>query len=188
MNESRRNSLKKKQEQEQLSHSTKEPSEKIIAKNDTKTSANRRPDVLTPDKILNNLLHGGELAKSETRIVLKLGNKDYSYKAKNLLVNFSDAEPAKNFEEAKLKMYWGTVSHTDKDFEWLNPADCDDVGIPLGKAKEAIINQYEIASKDELEGAGILFLGLCFWNKDKTRKIVKIQAANKLYLSLLGDD
>lgn len=187
-NEHRRDGLKEKQSQERLSYSTQEPTEQFIDKDNTKKSANRRPEVLTPDKMLNNLLHGGELAKSETRIVLKLGNKDYPYKAKNLLVNFADAYPAKNFEEAKLKMYWGTISHTDKDFEWLNPADCDDVGIPLGKAKEGIINQYGIASRDELEGAGILFLGLCFWNKEQTRKIIKLRSADNIYISLITDE
>ncbi|HGS4860663.1 TPA: hypothetical protein ACMDP8_001741 [Vibrio cholerae] len=143
-----------------------------------------RNTVLGMEKTLNSLLRGSDLAQSDTIIII---DEKYPYKAKNLFVNFADAEPADNPKEARPKMFWGTISHSDTDMEWLNPADCDDVGIPIKRHKDKIFKRFKITEKCDLEGAGFILFGKCFWNANKTRKIIELWNADRLFISVDED-
>ncbi|PKG77867.1 hypothetical protein CXF80_05805 [Shewanella sp. Actino-trap-3] len=136
------------------------------------------------EKILNSLMRGSDLAQSSTLIELDAG---YTFKAKNLFVNFADAEPSDSVKQAKPKMYWGTISHLDKDLDWLNPSDCNDVGIPLSKYKSTILSHFNISEPRQLEGAGIIVFGKCFWNAKKTRKIIELWNAERIFISVLEE-
>lgn len=120
------------------------------------------------DKLLNSLLRGSELDKSDLWIYT---DEKYRWRAKNLFVNFADATPTDN---GSPRMYWGTLSHADKTMNWLNPADCKDVGIPIESIRETLFKRFSILEPRDLEGAGMIVFGQCFWNKDKSRKIIKI--------------
>lgn len=134
-------------------------------------------------KILDSLMAGSSLADSESIISID----GYHFKAKNLFVNFSDSSPAINLNSAKPKMYWGTLSHSDDPISWLNPADCNDVGISLGGYRDKIVQCFRINDKRRLEGAGIILFGYCFWNAKKNRKIIKLWNDERVYISLLED-
>ncbi|WP_392342730.1 hypothetical protein [uncultured Shewanella sp.] len=140
--------------------------------------------VLGLEKILNSLMRGSDLAESSTLIELDTG---YKFKAKNLFVNFAEAEPSDNAKQAKPKMYWGTISHLDKELDWLNPSDCTDVGIPISKFKSAILERFNVSEGRQLEGAGIILFGKCFWNSKKTRKIIELWNADRIFISVLED-
>jgi hypothetical protein len=140
--------------------------------------------VLGLEKILNSLMRGSDLAESSTLIELDTG---YKFKAKNLFVNFAEAEPSDNAKQAKPKMYWGTISHLDKELDWLNPSDCTDVGIPISKFKSGILERFNVSEGRQLEGAGIILFGKCFWNSKKTRKIIELWNADRIFISVLED-
>lgn len=120
------------------------------------------------EKLLHSLLRGSDLDKSDLWVYT---DEKYRWRAKNLFVNFADAEPTEN---GAPRMYWGTISHADKTLEWLNPADSKDIGIPIADIKQALFSRFGIEERRDLEGAGIIFFGKCFWNKDKTRKIIQL--------------
>ncbi|HIF9498094.1 TPA: hypothetical protein ACX6SJ_002544 [Photobacterium damselae] len=143
-----------------------------------------RNAVLGMEKTLNSLLRGSDLSQSETIITI---DEKYSYKAKNLFVNFADAEPADSSNNARPKMFWGTISHSDADMEWLNPADCNDVGIPIKRHKDKIFKRFKIKEKRDLEGAGFILFGKCFWNAQKTRKIIELWNADRIFISVDED-
>jgi hypothetical protein len=140
--------------------------------------------VLGLEKILNSLMRGSDLAESSTLIELDTG---YKFKAKNLFVNFAEAEPSDNAKQAKPKMYWGTISHLDKELDWLNPSDCTDVGIPISKYKSILLERFNVSEGRQLEGAGIILFGKCFWNSKKTRKIIELWNADRIFISVLED-
>ncbi len=119
-------------------------------------------------KLLHSLLRGSDLASSDLWVYT---DDKYRWRAKNLFVNFAEAEPN---ERHAPRMYWGTISHADKALLWLNPADCKDVGIPIEEVKDELCKKYDIQQREDLEGAGIILFGKCFWNKDKTRKIIQL--------------
>ncbi|MGJ0579831.1 hypothetical protein ACR71G_17590 [Xenorhabdus bovienii] len=135
------------------------------------------------EKILHSLMVGSDLADSDITITID----SYPFKAKNLFVNFADASPVSSVKTAKPKMYWGTLSHADDKLTWLNPADCNEVGISLGSFQASIINHFNITDKRCLEGAGIILFGRCFWNAKKTRKIIKLWNYERLFISILED-
>ncbi|MFW1170096.1 hypothetical protein ACEV77_24305, partial [Vibrio parahaemolyticus] len=81
----------------------------------------------------------------------------------------------------------GTISHSDTEIEWLNPADCDDVGIPIKRHKDLILRRFNVAEKRDLEGAGLILFGKCFWNTQKTRKIIELWNADRIYISVAED-
>lgn len=143
-----------------------------------------RKKILGFEKALNSLLRGSNLTESESLIEIDEG---YKYKAKNLFVKFSAAEAADSPKAAKPKMYWGTISHSDNEIEWLNPADCDDVGIPIKRYKNSIIKRFDITEKRDLEGAGLILFGKCFWNSNKTRKIIELWNADRIFISVVED-
>ena len=130
----------------------------------------QEPKIVTQglQKLLHSLLRGSDLASSDLWIYT---DDKYRWRAKNLFVNFADAEPN---ERRAPRMYWGTISHADKALLWLNPADCKDVGIPIEEVKAELFKKFDIQESEDLEGAGIILFGKCFWNKDKTRKIIQL--------------
>ncbi|EFP95654.1 hypothetical protein [Vibrio caribbeanicus] len=154
------------------------------SKSHTSTKATFRNTVLGMEKALNSLLRGSDLAQSDTTITI---DEKYSYKAKNLFVNFADAEPADSPKDARPKMFWGTISHSDADMEWLNPAECNDVGIPIKRYKNKIFKRFKITEKRDLEGAGFIIFGKCFWNAQKTRKIIELWNADRVFISVDED-
>ncbi|SUI77539.1 hypothetical protein [Shewanella morhuae] len=136
------------------------------------------------EKLLHSLLRGTDLAKSNLWVYTDSERK-YRWRAKNLFVNFADADPLDN----KPHLYWGTISHTDKAMDWLNPADSKDIGIPIDGIKQPLWAQFEIEDKRCLEGAGLILFGKCFWNKDKTRKIIQLwnNDLQRIFISKLED-
>ncbi|CAI2160863.1 Uncharacterised protein [Serratia quinivorans] len=140
-------------------------------------SEQKRVPKISLEKILHSLIRGTGLATSDT--IIPIG--DYKYKAKNLFVKFPDAEPmTKNAH----RFYWGTLYNSNNDIEWLNPAECRDVGIPLGSLRDFILEKFNISDAESLEGAAIIFAGRCNWNKDKTKKIIKICDSERIFISL----
>lgn len=135
------------------------------------------------EKLLLSLLRGSELSKSDLWVYT---DKKYRWRAKNLFVNFADAEPTEN---GAPRMYWGTLSHSDKKMHWLNPADCSDLGIPIEDYQEALLMNFNIQDRRDFEGAGIMLFGKCFWNKDKTRKIIQLWSKDlsRLFIAKLED-
>lgn len=120
------------------------------------------------EKILHSLLRGSDLDKSDLWVYT---DEKYRWRAKNLFVNFADAEPTEN---GAPRMYWGTISHADKELTWLNPADTKGIGIPITDVKSKLFSRFGIEERRDLEGAGVILFGKCFWNKDKTRKIIQL--------------
>jgi len=135
------------------------------------------------EKLLHSLLRGSELAESELWVYT---DDKYRWRAKNLFVNFADAEPTEN---GAPRMYWGTVSHIDKAMQWLNPSDSRDVGIPIEEFQTSLFNRFNIEDRRDIEGAGIILFGKCFWNKDKTRKIIQLwgKDISRIFISKLDD-
>ncbi|TVP15494.1 hypothetical protein [Shewanella sp. KCT] len=140
------------------------------AESEHQSKGEAEPKIATQglQKLLHSLLRGSDLASSDLWVYT---DDKYRWRAKNLFVNFADAEPN---ERHAPRMYWGTISHADKALLWLNPADCKDVGIPIEEVKDELCKKYDIQQREELEGAGIILFGKCFWNKDKTRKIIQL--------------
>lgn len=140
-------------------------------------SEQKRVPTVSLQKILHSLIRGTGLATSDT--IIPFG--DFKYKAKNLFVKFPDAEP---MTKNALRFYWGTLYKSNNDIEWLNPAECRDVGIPLGDLRDAIIEKFNISDSESLEGAAIIFAGRCHWNKDKTKRIINIYDSERIFISL----
>ncbi|MGS0681266.1 hypothetical protein ACVBIL_08910 [Shewanella sp. 125m-7] len=131
------------------------------------------------EKILHSLMRGSELASSDLWVYT---DEKYRWRAKNLFVNFADAEPTEN---GSPRMYWGTISHMDKEGLWLNPADSKDVGIPIDNIAKALQQRFGLTERRDFEGAGIILFGKCFWNKAKNRKIIQLwgKDLNRIFIS-----
>ncbi|MCH1929160.1 hypothetical protein L9G16_03130 [Shewanella sp. A25] len=136
------------------------------------------------EKLLHSLLRGSDLATSDLWVYTDAQRK-YRWRAKNLFVNFADAEP----EDPKPHLFWGTLSHTDVTMTWLNPADSKDIGIPIAGVKDTLFKQFAIKDKRDLEGAGLILFGKCFWNKEKSRKIIQLwdKDISRIYISRAED-
>ncbi|MEJ6518598.1 hypothetical protein PQI64_02540 [Shewanella bicestrii] len=136
------------------------------------------------EKLLHSLLRGSDLATSDLWVYTD-DERKYRWRAKNLFVNFADADPTDN----KPHMYWGTISHCDPTLSWLNPADSKDIGIPIEAVKTKLFKRFNIEDKRDLEGAGLILFGKCFWNKDKTRKIIQLwdNDLRRIFISTLDD-
>ncbi|ABZ78053.1 conserved hypothetical protein [Shewanella halifaxensis HAW-EB4] len=131
------------------------------------------------EKILHSLMRGSELAESELWVYT---DEKYRWRAKNLFVNFADAEPT---ETGAPRMYWGTISHVDKELFWLNPADSKEVGIPIDKIVEPLKLRFGLDERRDFEGATMILFGKCFWNKAKNRKIIQLWGndINRIFIS-----
>lgn len=136
------------------------------------------------EKLLHSLLRSSDLATSDLWVYTN-DERKYRWRAKNLFVNFADADPTDN----KPHMYWGTISHSDPTLSWLNPADSKDIGIPIEAVKTKLFKRFNIEEKRDLEGAGLILFGKCFWNKDKTRKIIQLwdNDLRRIFISTLDD-
>ncbi|MEL4429545.1 hypothetical protein [Shewanella mangrovisoli] len=136
------------------------------------------------EKLLHSLLRGSDLATSDLWVYTD-DERKYRWRAKNLFVNFADADPTDN----KPHMYWGTISHSDPTLSWLNPADSKDIGIPIEAVKTKLFKRFNIEDKRDLEGAGLILFGKCFWNKEKTRKIIQLwdNDLRRIFISTLDD-
>ncbi|BDY05010.1 hypothetical protein [Ferrimonas sp. YFM] len=143
-----------------------------------------KPKPLTLTKALHSLLRDSDLGSSDALIEL---DKGYQFKAKNLFVPFSEAKAADSAKEARPKMFWGTLSHSDKEMQWLNPAGCQDVGIPIRRYRDQLLQRFGIEEREQLEGAGIILFGKCYWNQAKTRKIIELWNKDRIHLSLVVD-
>lgn len=140
-------------------------------------SGQKRVPTVSLEKILHSLIKETGLATADT--IIPIGN--YKYKAKNLFVQFSNAEP---LIKKSHRFYWGTLYNSSKDIEWFNPAGCRNIGIPLGHLRNAILEKFNISDAECLEGAAIIFAGNCHWNHDKTRKIINICDSERIFISL----
>ncbi|MEC4727489.1 hypothetical protein HWQ46_18245 [Shewanella sp. D64] len=147
------------------------------------TAQDKRVSTQGLEKLLNSLLRGSELAQSDLWVYT---DEKYRWRAKNLFVNFADAEPTDN---GAPRMYWGTVSHSDKEMQWLNPTDCQDVGIPIDEFQQAIFKKFTIEDRRDIEGAGVIMFGKCFWNKGKTHKIIQLwgKDVSRIFISKAED-
>jgi len=83
-----------------------------------------------------------------------------------------------------LGFYWGILYNSNNDIGWLNPAECRDDGIPLGGLRDAIPGKFNISDTKSLEGAAIIFAGLCYWNRDKKKRIIDIYDSELIFFSL----
>lgn len=136
------------------------------------------------EKLLHSLMRGSELAESDLWVYT---DEKYRWRAKNLFVNFADAEPT---ETGAPRMYWGTISHVDKELLWLNPADSKEVGIPIDKIAAPLMHKFGLDERRDFEGAAIILFGKCFWNKAKNRKIIQLWSndLNRIYISKLEEN
>ncbi|MCH1920136.1 hypothetical protein L9G15_11910 [Shewanella sp. A3A] len=155
-----------------------------IQKISTSNESSSRKAKINFSKALSSLLRGSNLAESSVLIEIDAG---YKFKAKNLFVNFSDAVATVAAKDAKPKMYWGTISHSDSKIEWLNPADCVDVGISIKRYRKDITERFNVRDRRDLEGAGIILFGKCFWNSKKNRKIIELWNLDRVYISKLNN-
>lgn len=154
-----------------------EVNSQTVKKSHSIESNKKRVSKVSLEKILFSLMRGTGLASSDT--IVKIDG--YEYKAKNLFVKIPDAMP---LDKEARRYYWGTIDTSDKKIEWLNAAECRDVWLPLGSLRKTILNKFNISTSESLEGAAIIFSGKCKWNKDKTKKIIRISNADHLYISL----
>jgi len=148
------------------------------------TSTKKRVATQGLEKVLHSLLRGSDLATSDLWVYT---DDKYRWRAKNLFVNFADAEPTEN---GAPRLYWGTISHTDKERLWLNPAETKDVGIPIDMFASSLISRFGLEERRDFEGAGIILLGKCFWNKAKSRKIIQLWSndVSRLFISKADDN
>ncbi|MCL1146284.1 hypothetical protein L2747_09780 [Shewanella marinintestina] len=159
------------------------PAPALQVEEQTQASPEKRIAKEGLEKILNSLMRGSDLASSELWVYT---DEKYRWRAKNLFVNFADATPTDN---GSPRMYWGTISHTDKEGLWLNPADSQDVGIPIEGIKADLQQRFGLDDRRDFEGAGIILLGKCFWNKAKNRKIIQLwgKDLNRIFISKSED-
>ncbi|MBT1444370.1 hypothetical protein KJI95_07500 [Shewanella sp. JM162201] len=130
-------------------------------------------------KLLLSLLRGSELAGSDLWVYTDAVHR---WRAKNLFVNFADAEPTEN---GAPRMYWGTISHSDKDMNWLNSAENRELGIAISDIREPLKKRFNLTERRDLEGAAVILFGKCFYTKDKSRKIIKPWSTDPKWVYLL---
>jgi hypothetical protein len=119
-------------------------------------------------KLLTSLLRGSSLAKSDLWIYT---SEKHKWRAKNLFVNVNKAIPTEN---GAPRLYWGTISHADDSFNWLNPAEERSVAIPISKYREALLKRFDIQESRDIEGAGFIMFAKCIESKDKKRKFLQL--------------
>lgn len=103
--------------------------------------------------LLNYLIHSPGFATSETTI--KTSSK-FTWKAKNLFVNFEDATESK-----RPHMYWGMISDADDEINWLNTGGKESVSIPISGISETLISAFDIQTAEDLAGAYAIVFGWC---------------------------
>ncbi|WP_298941416.1 hypothetical protein [uncultured Psychromonas sp.] len=144
----------------------------IISENSNKSIKQTLP------KLLKSLLNNSSLGSSNVWVHT---SDKHKWRAKNLFVNFSDAEVLENLPP---RMYWGTINNADKDLLWLNVADAKNVAIPIQLFRQAFLEQYSISKNTDLVGANIILFAKCLSNKDQSRKFLQLWSNDLQYLHL----
>lgn len=137
---------------------SKEPAENKIISRGLKT-------------ILNYLIRSPEFAESDTLICT---DDKHCWKAKNLIVPFEKTELDKN---KRPHMYWGMISHSDKDMKWLNTGGQENVSIPISSIRDILIDAFDIEDEEDFSGAYAIVFGWC-----------KEAMSGKLYIDIKGND
>ena len=119
-------------------------------------------------KLLVSLLRGSSLANADLWIYT---SEKHKWRAKNLFVNVNDAKPTDN---GAPRMYWGTISHADKDLNWLNPSEERSVSIPIEKYQQELLTRFDINEARDLEGAGFILFAKCIEGQNKKRKFLQL--------------
>ena len=132
----------------------------------------------TLPKLLKSLLNNSSLGSSNVWVHT---SDKHKWRAKNLFVNFSDAEVLENLPP---RMYWGTINNADKELLWLNVADAKNVAIPIKLFRQAFLEQYSISKNTDLVGANIILFAKCLSNKDQSRKFLQLWSNDLQYLHL----
>ena len=144
----------------------------LISENSNKSIKQTLP------KLLKSLLNNSSLASSNVWVHT---SEKHKWRAKNLFVNFSDAEVLENLSP---RMYWGTISNADKELLWLNVADAKNIAIPIKLFQQAFLEKYSINKSTDLVGANIILFAKCLTNKDKSRKFFQLWSNDLQYLHL----
>ncbi|MEJ6121866.1 hypothetical protein MT390_08265 [Vibrio sp. 2-Bac 85] len=132
----------------------------------------------TLPKLLKSLLNNSSLATSDVWVYT---SDKHKWRAKNLFVSLTKAEVLENFAP---RMYWGTISHADKELLWLNAAEAKDLAIPIKPFRQTLLKQYAIQKSSDLIGANIILFAKCLTNKDKSRKFLQLWSNDLQYLHL----
>ena len=128
--------------------------------------------------LLTSLLRTSSLASSDLWIYTSATHK---WRAKNLFVNVADAKPTEN---GAPRMYWGTISHADKNLLWLNPAEEVNTGIPIAKYQHKLLSRFNIECAADIEGAGFIMFAKCIGSKDKKRQYLQLWDNDLQYIHL----
>ena len=144
----------------------------LISENSNKSIKQTLP------KLLKSLLNNSSLASSNVWVHT---SEKHKWRAKNLFVNFSDAEVLENLSP---RMYWGTINNADKELLWLNVADAKNVAIPIKLFRQDFLDKYSINKSTNLVGANIILFAKCLSNKDKSRKFLQLWSNDLQYLHL----
>ncbi|WP_028869066.1 hypothetical protein [Psychromonas arctica] len=132
----------------------------------------------TLPKLLKSLLNNSSLATSDVWVYT---SDKHKWRAKNLFVSLTKVEVLENFAP---RMYWGAISHADKDLLWLNVAEAKDLAIPIKPFQQALLKKYAIQKSSDLIGANIILFAKCLSNKDKSRKFLQLWSNDLQYLHL----
>ena len=132
----------------------------------------------TLPKLLKSLLNNSSLASSDVWVYT---SDKHKWRAKNLFVSLTKTEVLENFAP---RMYWGTISHADKELLWLNAAEAKDLAIPIKPFQQTLLKQYAIQKSSDLIGANIILFAKCLTNKDKSRKFLQLWSNDLQYLHL----
>ncbi|WP_025563443.1 hypothetical protein [Psychromonas sp. SP041] len=144
----------------------------LISENSNKSIKQTLP------KLLKSLLNNSSLASSNVWVHT---SEKHKWRAKNLFVNFSDAEVLENLSP---RMYWGAINNADKELLWLNVADAKNVAIPIKLFRQDFLDKYSINKNHDLAGANIILFAKCLTNKDKSRKFLQLWSNDLQYLHL----
>ena len=128
--------------------------------------------------LLKSLFKNSSLATSEVWVHT---SEKHRWRAKNLFVHFSNAQ---QLEKIAPRMYWGTISHTDKKLLWLNVTDNKQLSIPIRPFKEALLARYKINQADDLKGARMIVFAKCLNNKQQNRQFLTLWDNDLQYLHL----
>ena len=114
--------------------------------------------------LLRMLTYSDSFSTSDVEI--NTGGK-HPFKAKNLFINFDQ------IEEKHIGMwrgFWGVISHSDKDIQWLNTANRQDVSIPILEARDYLTDVFGVQSSEDLAGALVLIFGWLKVSKSDAKK------------------
>jgi len=138
-----------------------------------------KPVAQTLNALLKSLFKESSLATSDVWVHT---SEKHRWRAKNLFVHFSDAE---QLEKVAPRMYWGTISYSDKQLLWLNVADNKQLSIPISHFKDELLSRFDITQAEDLKGAKIILFAKCLNNKQKNRQFLTLWDNDLQYLHLV---